>query len=536
MIKKGIIDMQKILQVNKLYYPWIGGVETIVQQIAEGLNTRINADGDADRRGLIYENLTYRIREAIFDVYNKLGPGHKESIYQKALEEKLKKRDLSFEKEKRIGILYKEKNIGIYRPDFIIESKVIVEIKALSFLGKLEEKQIWSYLKGSNYRLALLANFGTSKLQIRRIVYDLARDNNPSFDQYESASTDISVNLRNDQRESAFKVEVLACQPKGKGRVEEINGVKIYKAASFGMMLGMPISLEFFRLFKKLAKENDLIFLHHPYPMGFLAYYLFGRSKKMVVWYHSDIVKQKFFGFLFSPILKAVLKKSQKIFVSNPNLVESSNILKKFQKKCAVVPFGIKSEFFQESDEILKQAKEIRKKFGEPLVLAVGRLTNYKGFEYLIEASNSINAKFLLIGDGALKNKLLCLIRRFRLEDKFFIIPPVSDLLPYYHACDVFVLPSIKKSEAFGIVLLEAMACAKPVISTQLGTGTSFVNQDKKTGFVVEPKNSLFLDRALNDLIANSALRSAFGQRAKERAGEFTLEKFLEKVGRELVI
>ncbi|MDP2855938.1 MAG: glycosyltransferase, partial [bacterium] len=107
------------------------------------------------------------------------------------------------------------------------------------------------------------------------------------------------------------QMEVLACQPKGKGRVEEINGVKIYKAASFGIMMGMPISLGFFCLFKKLAEENDLIFLHHPHPIGFLAYYLFGRSKKMVVWYHSDIVKQKFFGFLFSPILKAVLKKSR---------------------------------------------------------------------------------------------------------------------------------------------------------------------------------------------------------------------------------
>ncbi|MDP2856150.1 MAG: glycosyltransferase, partial [bacterium] len=230
------------------------------------------------------------------------------------------------------------------------------------------------------------------------------------------------------------------------------------------------------------------------------------------------------------------LKKSRKIFVSSPNLVESSKTLKNFQKKCVIAPYGVRPEFFQESDEVLKQAQEIRKKFGEPLILAVGRLTNYKGFEYLIEASNNVNAKFLLIGDGALKNKLLCLIRRFCLGSKFFIIPPASDLLPYYHACDVFILPSIKKSEAFGIVLLEAMACGRPVISTQLGTGTSFVNQDKKTGFVVEPKNSPSLARALNDLITNSALRSAFGQRAKERASEFTLEKFLEKVWRELVI
>lgn len=332
------------------------------------------------------------------------------------------------------------------------------------------------------------------------------------------------------------QMEVLACQFKGRGRVEEINGVKIHKAASFGMAMGMPLSLEFFRIFRKLIKENDLIFLHHPHPLGFLAYYLFGHSQKMVVWYHSDIVKQKFFGFLFSPILKAVLKKSRKIFVSNPNLIISSKILKKFSEKCVVIPFGFKPEFFQATGEILEQAQEIRKKFGEPLVLAVGRLTNYKGFDYLIEASRNVEAKFLLIGQGTLKDELSCLIRRFRLKNKFFIIPPVSDLLPYYQACDVFVLPSIKKSEAFGIVLLEAMACTKPVISTELGTGTSFINQDKKTGLVVEPKNALSLAKALNYLLVDDALRAVLGKAARQRAGEFTLEKFLEKIWLELTI
>lgn len=332
------------------------------------------------------------------------------------------------------------------------------------------------------------------------------------------------------------RMEVLACQPKGKERIELINGIKIYKAASLGMALGMPISLSFFRLFKELIQENDLIFLHHPFPLGFLAYLLFGRTKKLVVWYHSDIVRQKFFGFLFSPISKAVLKKSWKIFVSNPNLIISSKILKKFQKKCVVIPFGVKPEFFQASDEVLKRARAIRGKIGEPLVLAIGRLTNYKGFDYLIEASRNVEAKFLLIGEGTLKDELLCLIRRFRLKNKFFVIPPVSDLLPYYQACDVFVLPSIKKSEAFGIVLLEAMACAKPVISTELGTGTSFINQDKKTGLVVEPKNPFSLAEALNNLLADNALRTVLGKAAQKRAGEFTLEKFLEKVRQELII
>jgi len=327
---------------------------------------------------------------------------------------------------------------------------------------------------------------------------------------------------------------VLACQSKGSGTAEEINGVKVYKAASFTMAMGMPVSLDFFGIFKKLIKENDLIFLHHPFPLSFLAYFLFGRNKKVVVWYHSDIVRQKIFGFVFSPILKAVLKKSSKIFVSSPNLIENSRMLKKFKGKCVVVPFGLGPDFFHVSDKIFHQAQEIKNKFGQPLVLTIGRLTNYKGFEYLIEASRKVEAKFLLIGSGALREKFLHLIRRWHLEDKFFIIPSVSDLLPYYYACDVFVLPSIKKSEAFGIVLLEAMACGKPIISTELGTGTSFINQDKKTGFVVEPRSASALAKALNNLLVDEVQRIVLGRAAQERASEFTLDRFLEGVWKEI--
>lgn len=141
------------------------------------LSTQINADQNADQRGLVYENLTYKIRGILFNVYNKLGPAHKENIYGNALEEEFKKNNIPYEREKTIDIIYDNKKIGIYKPDFIIDNKIILEIKALTSIGKLEEKQMWRYLKGSNYRLALLVNFGTEKLDIKRIIYDIIRDN-----------------------------------------------------------------------------------------------------------------------------------------------------------------------------------------------------------------------------------------------------------------------------------------------------------------------------------------------------------------------
>ncbi len=139
--------------------------------------TRIDADMNSDKRGLIYKDLTYKLRGLFFSVYNNLGPGHKESIYKKALEIELDKSSLKYEKEKAIDVEYDNKKIGVYRPDYIIENKIIIEIKALPFLGKIEKKQTWHYLKSTDYRLALLVNFGQARLDVERIIYDAARDN-----------------------------------------------------------------------------------------------------------------------------------------------------------------------------------------------------------------------------------------------------------------------------------------------------------------------------------------------------------------------
>ncbi|MBU4348206.1 GxxExxY protein [Patescibacteria group bacterium] len=136
--------------------------------------TQTETQTNADEK-LLYKDLTYKIRGIIFAVKKNLGLGHKEIIYQKALEEEFKKNNIQIEKEKTINILYENKKIGVYRPDFIIDGKVILEIKSLPFIGKNEEQQAWSYLKGSLYKLALLVNFGGSDVEIKRTVFDTAR-------------------------------------------------------------------------------------------------------------------------------------------------------------------------------------------------------------------------------------------------------------------------------------------------------------------------------------------------------------------------
>jgi len=143
--------------------------------------TQNNAEDD-----LLHKELTYKIRNVLFNVKKELGCGHKESVYQKAIAEELKTFGLGFSREAQISIKYKNKKVGIYIPDFVIEEKVILELKALSFVGSTEKKQVWNYLKGSDYRLALLANFGPKELTINRIIYDSAR--NSAFAPQSSAS------------------------------------------------------------------------------------------------------------------------------------------------------------------------------------------------------------------------------------------------------------------------------------------------------------------------------------------------------------
>ncbi len=329
-----------------------------------------------------------------------------------------------------------------------------------------------------------------------------------------------------------LEIEVLCCQPKRKGKVEKINGVKVYKASSFGIFWGLPISFDFFRLFKKLSKDVDIIDFHHPFPLGDLALFLFRPKAKLIVHYHSDIFRQKILEIFFKTLVLNTLKRAQKILVSNPNLIKNSSYLRKFPEKCEVIPFGVDLSKFEKFDE--REVENLKKQYGD-FVLFVGRLNYYKGLEYLIEAMKDIKANLVIIGEGPVKKNLKSQISNLKIENRVFFLPHSNEkeLINFYRACQVFVLPSIFKSEAFGIVLIEAMACGKSVISTEVGTGTSFVNQDGVTGFVVPPKDSQALAQAIKKILENKKLAQEFGQNAKKRAeAEFSLKLMLEKTAK----
>ncbi|MGC8981653.1 MAG: GxxExxY protein [Minisyncoccia bacterium] len=150
---------------------WIPRIYADIEKTAD----QRGSNETADKRGLLYEDFTYKLRKYIFEVYNKVGKGHKEGIYKNALEEIFKRESLNYKREPSINVEFENKIVGVYRPDFLIEDKIILEIKSSKFLTKLDKFQALSYLKASKYKLLLLVNFGYKTLQIKRII----NENNP---------------------------------------------------------------------------------------------------------------------------------------------------------------------------------------------------------------------------------------------------------------------------------------------------------------------------------------------------------------------
>lgn len=361
-------------------------------------------------------------------------------------------------------------------------------------------------------------------LQINKLYY-------PHLGGIETIVKDIAEGLSG---KDDLSVDVLACQNKGRRKIETINGITVYRSASLGIKMGMPISLDFFRLFFKIYKNYDAIIIHHPFPLAFLAL-PFIKNKPVFIWYHSDIVRQKISGFLFSPLLYWGLKKARLIFSASQNLINKSAHLKLWQDKCRLIRFGLDLKYFQQD------TAPVDIKSPGPLILAVGRLVYYKGFKYLIEAMDrkeikSIpDIKLIVIGSGPLKNELEKQIKDLDLENIISIINPVSDLRPYYRRSDLFIMPSIANSEAFGLVQMEALACGLPVINTNLPTGVPEVSIHNISGLTVPPANAEALAEAIAKIINDSALKEQFSQQATERARElFDKERFISELEKTL--
>ena len=265
------------------------------------------------------------------------------------------------------------------------------------------------------------------------------------------------------------EVEVLVAND-GQSTMKEIVGdVAVTRIASFGEFKSTALCPGMSSQIRRA--KADIIHLHLPNPSGALCWLLSGHKAKLVVTYHSDVVRQRTLARMFEPVLDSVLSRAAAIIATSPNYLATSETLQKHANRCHVIPYGIPTADFMRVDP--ETVAAIRREHGPRIVLSVGRLVYYKGFQYVIRAIRDVDAKLLLIGDGPLRAELEKEVRTLNIGNRVAFLGEIQnrDIVPYYHAADVFVLPSIARSEAFGIVQLEAMASGLPVINTSLDSG-----------------------------------------------------------------
>jgi rhamnosyl/mannosyltransferase len=270
----------------------------------------------------------------------------------------------------------------------------------------------------------------------------------------------------------------------------------------------------------QLAREDtDLIVLHEPNPIALVAYFVARPGGPLIVWYHSDVIRPSWrYRLFYHPFLTFALRSATRIVVSSPRLAETAPALREWQSKCVVIPFGIEKPL--ETDAVCARAEEIRRDIGRPFVLFVGRFVPYKGAGVLLDALRESSASAVLVGDGPLRHELEQQTRAWGISDRVRFAGEVTneELAALYRACDALVLPSVTRQEAFGVVQLEAMSRAKPVISTDVGTGVAWVNVHEETGLVVPPGDATALRSAIDRVLANPLERQKMGGAAAERA------------------
>ncbi len=327
-------------------------------------------------------------------------------------------------------------------------------------------------------------------------------------------------------------VKTLVCRDdKGKTVTDNVNGVKVTRAGSLGTYFSCPVSFSFLRFFRKMAENADIVHINVPFPLADAALLLSGYRGKVAVSWHSDIVRQKKLMFFYKPLMMYLLKRADIIFTATQGHIDKSDYLPQFREKCRILPYGITPEDYLSIEHVPFLTEKLHDKSAKK-VFFTGRLVYYKGVDILLKAFREVNnCELFIAGTGELENKLKSYAKSHGLSKKvhFLGFLPDSELKQAYADCDIFVLPSVAKSEAFGIVQLEAMIYGKPVINTNLPSGVPYVSIHGETGLTVPPSDAHSLAKAVNTLADDDKLRETMGKNAHERVVKHFNEKQIIK-------
>jgi len=304
----------------------------------------------------------------------------------------------------------------------------------------------------------------------------------------------------------------------GHGGASEIaaDGYRVYRARRELHLASTGLSLSAFPIFARLVRGADLVHYHFPWPFMDLLHFTVARGKPSVLTYHSDIVRQRFLAQLYRPMMTRFLRSVDAIVATSPNYLATSAVLQAFRGKVRVIPIGVD---LQRPDRPASSLVASWVRSSAPrFFLFIGALRYYKGLHILLKAARDAPFPILIVGAGPIEAELKAEAARGDLKNVHFLgHVSAADKLHLLANCHGVVFPSHLRSEAFGVSLVEGAMCGKPLISSEIGTGTSFINVDNKTGLVVPPGDPHALRQALEALWRDPARAAKLGANARAR-------------------
>ncbi len=316
-----------------------------------------------------------------------------------------------------------------------------------------------------------------------------------------------------------------------------VDDIEIRRCGCIAKISSQSISLTYPNELKKIIHDfdPDTIIFHYPNP--FVATFLLPLIKnktKLILYWHLDIIKQKYLKYLFNHQTRKLLERADLIVSTSPNYIDGSKYLSEYREKCIVIPNCVSIDFENINDYVINKAKEIKEHYRDKCIcFTVGRHIPYKGFEYLVEAARYLDDNYAILigGKGPLTESLKEKAKGLtNLEFLGFISD--EDLLSYYLACDIIPFSSITKNEAFGISLAEGMSFEKPAVTFTIpGSGVNFVNLNGVTGFEVPNRDCRAYADAIKELYEDKKIYREFSKNAKERVLQnFTYDIFKSNI------
>jgi glycosyltransferase involved in cell wall biosynthesis len=345
----------------------------------------------------------------------------------------------------------------------------------------------------------------------------------------------VTVSLARGASRAGHNVFVV-CFAKVPARNKEIiDGVEIIRENISIILASQPLGVKYFLRCLCVAREADIVHLHAPNMLGALcALFIPARTRLLVHW-HSDVLNKGFLGRMLRPLGRALLRRANSIVVTSQVYADASETLLPFTDKITVVPIGVPDAKHEDNHSELPPEFESQIG-GRKIVLAVGRLVPYKGFDVLIRAAQQLGKEsaVVIVGDGPLREELQQAIVCCGVEDRVVLAGRISDsaLHTFFKRAALYCLPSIDRAEAFGVVLVEAMTYGLPIVASDiLGSGVPWVNQQGITGLNFPVGDVQALANAINKILDSEELRKKFSRNARERyLSEFTEGKSLNRI------